>query len=325
MGGSTSSCPDFTRNLSLGMQGGDVAQLQLFLAYDRYGKFLEGVNGYFDQATQDAVERYQSGYGIVSGGSPSTTGFGVVGPGTRASINASCARGSYVISVPPITVPATGNNGIVSPTPTPSPVPSPTPTPTPAPTPPPAVSYSTGELTLVSNLTGNNGPTSVGFKVNMLPNTACSAATYTLSFGDGQQQNLIPGGSCSNQIQIITHVYPQTGQYTATLTSGSFSTTLVVNVQGANNSISLSAARDASTARLGHITAKYDPGVTCAAGSYTLTFGDGTSQNLSFDATSCIVKTKIIDHTFPQTVPYLISASDSSGHTVAVQFTPVAP
>jgi len=313
MGGSTNSCPNLTRDLSIGAQGGDVASLQLFLATDHYGQYLAGVSGYFDQATQDAVERYQSGYGVVSGGSPATTGYGRVGPGTRASIAAVCNRGSYVISVPTITVPATGNNGIVLPPPPPPP-----------PSLPP-VGYSAAQLTIVPNSLGNSGgPTSVQFSVNMQPNSSCSQAAYALSFGDGQTQNLTSNASCGNQIQVVTHVYPQQGQYTATLTSGSFSTTLVANIQAANNSLTLSAVPDSSVSLMGDITATYNPGVTCVPGSYTLSFGDGQSQTLTFNASGCIAQTQIIDHAYANTSAYLITALDTSGHAITAQFTPVA-
>jgi len=307
IGGNTSTCPNLYRDLDVGAQGSDVAALQLFLANDHYGQFSAGVSGYFDVATALAVERYQAGYNIVSNGSPGTTGFGRVGPGTRASIAAVCARGTYVISVPPITVPTTGPNGIPSPPP-----------------PPPApvqVGYSTGQLSLIPSLTGQSGgPNSVGFSVNMLPNSACSSSAFVLSFGDGQQQSLTASASCGNQVQTITHVYPTTGQFTATLTSGVFSTTLLVSIQQANNSVSLSAASDPNVSLSGSITVTYDPGSTCVPGSYSISFGDNTSQNLSFSG-GCSKQTQTVHHVFPQAGVYLIAASDPQGHTVTTSMT----
>lgn len=310
MGGTSTKCPSLTRTLSEGMQGSDVAELQLFLSRDNYGKFLGGVSGYFDSATTLSVQRYQAGYGIVSSGTPEATGFGIVGPGTRASIAAICARGTYVTSVPPITVPTTGPNGVPS---------SPPPPPPPSP-PPQVIGFSTGQLSLVPSLTGQSGGSnSVGISVNMLPNMGCTAAGYTLSFGDGQEQNMTSAASCGNQIKIITHVYPAVGQYTATLKSGSFSTSLVISVQEANNSISLTASRDTSVSLGGIITATYNPGVTCAPGSYTVYFGDNVSQNISFSA--CTTQSQTLKHTFPQAGTYLISASDALGRTVTASMT----
>lgn len=87
-------CPQLVRTLSIGDTGTDVANLQGFLAQNPL-IYPEGtVTAYFGMLTQDAVERWQSAYGIISGGTPATTGYGVVGPKTRAAITASCAGAS---------------------------------------------------------------------------------------------------------------------------------------------------------------------------------------------------------------------------------------
>jgi putative peptidoglycan binding protein len=91
-------CPNLIRTLSLGSTGTDVANLQGFLAQNPL-IYPEGtVTAYFGTLTQDAVQRWQSVYGIVSSGSPATTGYGVVGPRTRAAIAASCADHSGTTS-----------------------------------------------------------------------------------------------------------------------------------------------------------------------------------------------------------------------------------
>jgi len=43
--------------------------------------------GYFGPLTQAAVEKYQTAHNIVLSGTPLSTGFGQVGPRTRAMIN----------------------------------------------------------------------------------------------------------------------------------------------------------------------------------------------------------------------------------------------
>jgi plastocyanin len=48
------------------------------------------VTGYYGALTQAAVGRWQAKNGIVSSGSPSTTGFGNVGPKTAAAMAAAC-------------------------------------------------------------------------------------------------------------------------------------------------------------------------------------------------------------------------------------------
>lgn len=87
------SCPTITRTLSFGSKGADVSALQTYLASDKT-LYPEGViSGYFGRATEKAVQRFQAARGIVSAGSPSTTGYGAVGGKTRAAL-ANCKSGS---------------------------------------------------------------------------------------------------------------------------------------------------------------------------------------------------------------------------------------
>ncbi|MES3004574.1 MAG: fibronectin type III domain-containing protein [Patescibacteria group bacterium] len=89
---SASAAPLY-RQLQLGMRGGDVSDLQVFLATNPsiYPSGL--VTGYFGSLTQSAVQRFQAANGIVSSGTPSTTGYGRVGPTTMATINAQMGGG----------------------------------------------------------------------------------------------------------------------------------------------------------------------------------------------------------------------------------------
>lgn len=73
-----STTPEFTRSLSLGMQGNDVKSLQEFLARDQK-IYPEGlITGYFGSKTQEAVKRWQKKYGVDA--------IGIVGPKTIAKI-----------------------------------------------------------------------------------------------------------------------------------------------------------------------------------------------------------------------------------------------
>jgi peptidoglycan hydrolase-like protein with peptidoglycan-binding domain len=84
------------RTLTLGLSGFDVLTLQQFLA--KQGLLLDDdVTSYFGQLTQAAVEKFQTLNGIVSSGAPSTTGYGAVGPRTRAVI-AEMTQTSNVVS-----------------------------------------------------------------------------------------------------------------------------------------------------------------------------------------------------------------------------------
>lgn len=87
----TNLCPDLSRTLSLGASGADVGGLQEFLASQ--GIFHAVVTGYFGTVTQAAVETWQADNGIVSYGSPETTGYGVVGPRTQAAMESLCEGG----------------------------------------------------------------------------------------------------------------------------------------------------------------------------------------------------------------------------------------
>jgi hypothetical protein len=156
----------------------------------------------------------------------------------------------------------------------------------------------------------------------MLPNASCASSAFILAFGDGQQQSLASNASCGNQVVQIAHVYPSTGNYTATLSSGNFQTNLPVQIQAANNTVALNATADQNTSYKANITATYNPGVTCASGSYTVSFGDNTSQSLSF-GTGCSTQTQTLTHTYSGVGPWLISASDPQGRTVTVNFTGV--
>ena len=80
------SAATFTRPLSLGMSGSDVTSLQNILIAQNLLPAGDAT-GYYGTLTQAAVEKYQSAKGIVSSGTPSTTGYGAVGPKTLASLN----------------------------------------------------------------------------------------------------------------------------------------------------------------------------------------------------------------------------------------------
>lgn len=74
--------------LDLGSTGSQVTELQTYLATNA-SIYPSGLTtGYFGPLTQAAVQRFQVAQGIVSAGTPSTTGYGRVGPSTMARINA---------------------------------------------------------------------------------------------------------------------------------------------------------------------------------------------------------------------------------------------
>jgi len=84
------TCPSLGgQNLWLGLRGAGVSSLQEFLRASGNYTYPE-ITGYFGPATQRAVELWQTQNGVVQYGTPETTGFGVVGPATRAAIKRLC-------------------------------------------------------------------------------------------------------------------------------------------------------------------------------------------------------------------------------------------
>ncbi|MDP3735412.1 MAG: peptidoglycan-binding domain-containing protein [bacterium] len=82
-----------TRTLGLGMRdagtGGEVSKLQKFLI--KKGQLEAGLaTGYFGKLTQAAVRMWQGASGVVSSGSPATTGYGLIGPKSRALLVSQC-------------------------------------------------------------------------------------------------------------------------------------------------------------------------------------------------------------------------------------------
>lgn len=107
---STPACYRVTRVLRVGISGDDVSELQHRLK--EKGFLTVEATGYYGVLTQEAVQKFQAAEGIVIGGDPSSTGFGLVGPATRRILwkcdddasgtmrfNASPVRGSAPLTV----------------------------------------------------------------------------------------------------------------------------------------------------------------------------------------------------------------------------------
>ncbi len=98
----------FITTLGKGSIGADVTRLQTYLAQDP-SLYPEGtISGYFGVLTEAAVKRFQGKHGIVSSGTPESTGYGVLGPKTRTKLNTLLSTTSSTPTTP-----------ISTPTPTP--------------------------------------------------------------------------------------------------------------------------------------------------------------------------------------------------------------
>lgn len=279
----SASCPQLYRDLEPGMYGSDIASLQQFLARDTSARYNGPIDSAYSPALLAAVQRFQAAHGIAYYGDWNTTGYGRVGPATRAAIARVCATSVYTPPNPPF-----------------------------PPLPPPGTGYSTGTITMRSHA-GQDANT-VSITVTAQPNASCSATTFTLLFGDGAQQVLNFSASCSVQTQTIPHTYPSLGNYTATLKSGTFQSGTSVTVAPSNYSISLSAA-PGSTSYSVELTATYNPGGRCDEGSYTLEWGDGSEKVITF-FDNCSAQTKTYSHTYSGSGAFVIRAQDNAGDGV---------
>jgi len=76
---------NLTKTLKLGSRSEEVIKLQQFLT--NTGDYTYGeITGYYGHFTENAVKGWQSKIGLVTEGSPNTTGYGVVGPRTREAM-----------------------------------------------------------------------------------------------------------------------------------------------------------------------------------------------------------------------------------------------
>jgi hypothetical protein len=84
---SPNMCPRITATLSFGSRSSGVTALQQYLISQNL-LAVDSATGYFGRLTQAAVQKWQCQRGITCTGSPTTTGYGSVGPRTRAALMA---------------------------------------------------------------------------------------------------------------------------------------------------------------------------------------------------------------------------------------------
>ena len=272
-----SSCPLVGRTLRKGISGDDVLRLQQFLARDP-AVYPEGTaSGYYGALTERAVQRWQVKYNIVSSGSPSTTGYGVVGPRTAAAIALLCTTGSYGGVSGPTAQPTVG--GFITVTPI------------------------SGAAPLLVNVTATiNTPKS------------CAAAVYTLDFGDDTPAQQIPvsAGGCAELNQTFPHTYKYGGTYQIKLSAGVHSTTATVTVSGApapvftpnlpRESFNASPTSGAAplTVTFSGVVNSNDAGFCLGGCSSTLDFGDGTGTTVNLPSSVGGWLNYSVPHTYTQ-------------------------
>ena len=71
----------------MGQRSSDVTALQTFLAKNPNNYPSGLVTGYFGTSTAEGVQKFQTNQGIVTEGTPESTGYGRVGPRTMSRLN----------------------------------------------------------------------------------------------------------------------------------------------------------------------------------------------------------------------------------------------
>ncbi|MEK7155494.1 MAG: peptidoglycan-binding domain-containing protein [Patescibacteria group bacterium] len=284
-----SVCPTLYRDLEPGMQGDDIAGLQRFLTADQSGRYTGTAHGIYDSATVAALQRFQYAYGITLYGDWNTTGYGRLGAATRSMIASVCSRAVYPTNPIP-TYPQYPVN--------------------------PAPGNSTASLTTQKR--SGSGPRAYTFTVYANPNGTCSSTLFTIAFGDGAQESITFPASCSSQTKTVDHAYATTGNYSITLTSGAFQTSLPLNIASSNTSLTLAAAKGTEPYSI-LLTATHNSGTGCDEGSYRLTWGDGASRTLTFPS-SCGSNVRTYEHTYDSGGTYSLWADDGYT-TTGISFT----
>jgi peptidoglycan hydrolase-like protein with peptidoglycan-binding domain len=94
----------FSRTLSPGDSGVDVFSLQQYLIAQGLLS-ADSATGYFGAMTEAALGTWQADNGIVSSGTPATTGFGAFGTRTWTAMQKACTGGTVNLSCPSYTPP----------------------------------------------------------------------------------------------------------------------------------------------------------------------------------------------------------------------------
>lgn len=113
----TAQCIALTHSLTFGdtdaRTGGEVSFLQHYLSGALADFPTDNVTGRFGPLTLAALKEWQSAQGIVSGGDANSTGWGVVGPKTRAALARGCAAPAS--ATPPSVRSASINLSVIAP------------------------------------------------------------------------------------------------------------------------------------------------------------------------------------------------------------------
>jgi len=187
---SATACPTPGKTMKRGSTGIDVTRLQQFLAQDK-NIYPEGmITGTYGPLTETAVKKFQVRNGIVSSGTPETTGYGAVGPRTAAAIAALC-----------------GTTGSVS-----------------------ASGALGGFIAIAPYSGGSARAISVQVTVNSANSCNAATYVLDYGDRTGPRQIPVPAGACKAQTSMANHTYQLAGTYQVTLSSGAHKVSVAVAV-----------------------------------------------------------------------------------------------
>ena len=161
-------------------------------------------------------------------------------------------------------------------------------------------------------------PLTVNVTATVNTPNSCSAAVYTLDFGDGTAPQQIPiaAGMCATYNQVYPHVYRYGGTYKVTLSAGGHSESATVVVTGAPPPVftsnipteSFNASPTSGTVPLtvtfSGVVNSNDAGFCIGGCASTLDFGDGTGSNVNLPATVGGWLNYSVTHTYTQSGGY---------------------
>ena len=188
---SATACPTAGKTMKKGSTGIDVTRLQQFLAQDK-SVYPEGtITGTYGPLTETAVKRFQTKKGIVSSGTPETTGYGAVGPRTAAAITAMCGGTAGSLT-------ASGALG--------------------------------GFIAIAPYGGGSSRAISVQVTVNAANSCAAATYLLDYGDNSRIPPINVPAGACKSATSVTNHTYQLPGTYQVTLSTGAHKTSVAVAV-----------------------------------------------------------------------------------------------
>jgi PKD repeat protein len=281
--GTNQSCLTLSYNLYAGLTdsstNGQVSQLQQFLGVDP--------TGYFGPMTLQAVQNWQSSHGIVSQGSPDTTGYGFVGPQTRAAMGCGTVPNPVQSTYGQLSISnVSGPNAL-------------------------AVGQQGTWSVSASDVQGAYVSVSVNWGDANQYGSAASPQSASVS-----QQNTF--SHAYQSAGTYTIVFTATDNY-----GNSNKATATVTVTGSTQNVSFTASPTSGTAPL---AVSFNASGLSANANYTVNFGDGTSGQVQLNSSSCFYLGcgsygGSVSHTYSTSGTYtavLISSNGTAVGTVTI-------